>query len=87
VLYLVEPLDELTFQSISNFKDKVLVDAAKGDLDEIDEIDKNSRDSKSKQHVKAEFEMVSHEIHIYMSAMIFENLSFPMVLICHHPLL
>jgi hypothetical protein len=65
----VEPLDELTFQSISNFKDKVLVDAAKGDLEEIDEID-NKRGNKSKQHVKAEFEMVSHETYTYICKMI-----------------
>jgi hypothetical protein len=47
------------------------VDAAKGDLEEIDEID-NKRGNKSKQHVKAEFEMVSHETYTYICKMIWK---------------
>lgn len=56
VIYLVEPLDELAFQSVSNFDGKLLVDAAKGEQDS-DGVE--GSDAKKKVESKKELEVVS----------------------------
>jgi heat shock protein beta len=49
VVYLVEPLDELVFQSLVKYKDHLLVDVAKGslELDEMDGIDTKKKKQES----------------------------------------
>jgi len=39
VLYLTEPLDEMTIQAIDSFDGKALVDAAKGDIGDLLDLD------------------------------------------------
>jgi len=53
VIYLVEPLDELAFQAISTFNNKMLADAAKGDGDLDDFEDPQARAQKKKEKLEA----------------------------------
>jgi len=49
VLFMVEPLDEITFQSLEAYKDLKLVDLTKEDLDLISDSDDDADEKKAKQ--------------------------------------
>jgi len=49
VLFLIEPLDEITFQSLQQYKEYKLVDLTKDDLDFISDDDENAEANKARQ--------------------------------------
>jgi molecular chaperone HtpG len=66
VLFAIEPLDEIMMESLRNFKDKPLVDAAKDSL-KLDDEDKGEDDKKKLEKLKGEFKDVADYLETLLS--------------------
>lgn len=70
VLFATEPLDEIMFESLRNYKDKDLMDAAKESL-KLDDDDEDEEAKKKKESLKEEYK----EVATYLETLLSEKVS------------